>query len=73
MLINHSLPGEMVSLEKDPAILLAVKKVCVKKDIWQLNIAPNLKKFMSCQILLKETKGLELYVKVLLTIGQGLE
>ena len=43
MLINHSLPGEMMSLNKHPVIYLVAKKVCIIKSIWQLNFVSNLK------------------------------
>ena len=69
-MINHFLPGEMVSLEKHPVTYLALTKVCIRKGIRHLNFASNLKEFTLCQRLLKETTGLELHVKVSLTVGR---
>lgn len=43
MLINHSLPGEMMPLNEHPVIYLVAKKVCIIKGIWQLNFVSNLK------------------------------
>ena len=69
MLINHSLPGQMESLEKHPVTYLAVKEVCVRKGTPQLNFASNLKEFISCQILLKEITGLELNSRTGVRVG----
>ena len=56
MLIIHSLPGEMVYLEKHSATYLAAKKVYVRKGIRQLNFASNLKEFVMSNII-ERNKG----------------